>query len=260
MRPAAFARRSEESYFLSTFPTAPFAHVAAHMAGFERPWAICGGWAVDAWLGRHTRDHGDFDMFVFVEDERALFDHLSASWALIAHDEIEPDAVTAWDGRPLGHPAHIHAMPSMEVMLAEWVPNGSVGPMPLDDPSRFRLDIMFNERTADGLTLLAKPPAVSAGGEGLVVDDRPRLTWLPLDQAIRVNPLGLPSLAPEAIFYLKATAYWSSPNYQAKRPHDATDSAALLPLVPTRARAWLRESIAALYPEHPWLAWEGLGS
>ena len=230
------------------------------MAGFSRPWAICGGWAVDAWLGHHLRPHGDFDIFVFEEDERALFEHLSPAWALIAHDQAEQDATWAWEGRGLVHPAHIHAMPSMEVMLAEWVPNGSDGPMPIDDLSRFRLDIMFNERTENELFLLAKAPAPSAGGEVSRGDESARRVSLPISEAIRTNPLGLPSLIPAALIYLKGTAYWSSPEYQAKRPYDETDSAALLPLVPAPERAWLRESIGALYPDHPWLDWERLAA
>lgn len=238
---------------------APFDHVAAHMSGFPRPWAICGGWAVDAWLGRHSRPHGDFDMFVLEEDERSLFDHLSQSWALIAHDEAEPDATHPWNGRPLVHPAHVHAMSSMEIMLAEWVPNGSDGPMPLDDPSRFRLDVMFNERSGDDLFLLAKAPAPSAGGQP-VREEQARRISLPLTQAVRVNPLGLPSLVPAALIYLKGTAYWSSPKYQARRPYDESDSAALLPLLSAADRAWVRASIAALHPDHPWLSWEGLKS
>lgn len=225
------------------------------MAGFPRPWAICGGWAVDAWLGRHSRPHGDFDIFVFEEDERVLFNHLSPSWALIAHDEAEPDATDAWNGRALVHPAHIHAMPSMEVMLAEWVPNGSQEPMPVDDLSRFRLEVMFNERSDGGLKLLANQ-AGGKPGDRLPMPREP--VWLPLDGAIRVNPLGMPSLVPEALIFLKATGYWSNPRYQARRPYDETDSAALLPLLSPDQRAWLGVSIGALYPDHPWLAWDGL--
>jgi hypothetical protein len=235
--------------------SAPYAHAAALMAGYGRTWAMCGGFAVDAWLGRETRTHGDFDIFVLEEDERAIFEHLSAEWALIAHDEADPISTSAWDGRDLVHPAHIHAMPGMEVMLAEWVPNGSDGPMPLDDLSRFRLDIMFNERDGEHLMLLAKPAGgvpveTLAGSSGRVS--------LPLDEAIRVNRYGIPSLVPEGVAFLKATAYWSQPKYQAKRPYDEADGMALLPLLSPEKRAWLRDAVGALFPEHPWLSWPEL--
>ena len=79
------------------------------MSAFPAPWALCGGWAIDAWLGRQTRDHGDVDICVFIQDQRALFDHL-AGWQLIGHDNhVDDDSSEPWDGRQLCHPAHIHA-------------------------------------------------------------------------------------------------------------------------------------------------------
>jgi hypothetical protein len=48
------------------------------MSSFPAPWALCGGWAIDAWLGRQTREHGDVDVSVFLQDQRALFEHLRA--------------------------------------------------------------------------------------------------------------------------------------------------------------------------------------
>lgn len=64
------------------------------MSSFSAPWALCGGWAVEAWLGWKTRDHGDVDIMVFADDHVSLFDHLS-DWQLIAHgpdtdDSTEP--------------------------------------------------------------------------------------------------------------------------------------------------------------------------
>lgn len=144
-------------------------------------------------------------------------------------------------------------------MLAEWVPNGSDGPMPLDDPSRFRLEIMFNEERDERLVLLAKPAAAAAtGGESRdpAAEPGPSVrVSLPAVEAIRQSPLGLPVLAPEALIFLKATAYWAQPKYQEKRPYDEEDARALLPLLGPGPRRWLRESIQSCFPDHRWLAW-----
>ena len=67
------------------------ARVAAVMAGYGKPWCMCGGYAVDAWIGRETRDHGDLDVSVPVQDQRAIFEHLRG-WQLIAHDFPTPGA------------------------------------------------------------------------------------------------------------------------------------------------------------------------
>jgi Aminoglycoside-2''-adenylyltransferase len=86
----------------------PLARVADLMSTFDGIWYVCGGWAVDAWLGRQTRDHDDVDIVVFQDDLDALLAHL-AGWQLNAHDSLTPDSVEQWDGRRLHLPAHIHA-------------------------------------------------------------------------------------------------------------------------------------------------------
>jgi len=55
----------------SVLPQQPYAWIAGLMSNFTPPWFICGGWAVDAWLGRRTREHGDFDITVFHHDQTA---------------------------------------------------------------------------------------------------------------------------------------------------------------------------------------------
>ena len=70
------------------------------------PWALAGGWAVDAWLGRVTRDHLDVDIAVFANDHQALLEHF-AGWQLIGHDEgmtnqgaLISGTVARWSCRP----------------------------------------------------------------------------------------------------------------------------------------------------------------
>lgn len=46
------------------------------MVGFPRPWCIAGGWALDLYLNKITRAHGDIEILVFREDRLALQTHL----------------------------------------------------------------------------------------------------------------------------------------------------------------------------------------
>ncbi|WP_165970144.1 nucleotidyltransferase domain-containing protein [Nonomuraea terrae] len=83
--------------------TAPVPRAVAYVRdlldGFRPAWALCGGWAADAWLGRQTRDHGDVDIAVFHPDQRAIAEHFPG-WALVGHDFNVPGDTTEHWGRP----------------------------------------------------------------------------------------------------------------------------------------------------------------
>ncbi len=200
------------------------ARICNIMSTYPGRWALCGGWAVDSWLGKHSRDHGDIDLAVFVDDQRALYDHLDG-WQMLGHDEAW-EAVGGvgadnswWDGtRLLGVPSHIHARPPER---AGTVPNNGIAT--LEDG--FLLDIQMNDRAAEAWRLHADPEIT-----------------LPFDRAIQTSPWGIPTASPEVLLFYKA---------QDLRRRDKTDFTALLPLLSEEQRTWLREAIAAL--GHPWL-------
>jgi hypothetical protein len=142
----------------------PVARVAALMETFEPTWSLCGGWAVDAWVGRQTRDHNDVDVAVFRDDERAIFDHL-ADWHLSAHDTPDATHSDRWDGRALDFPAHIHAR--------------------LDDGLEW--EVQLNERS----------------GDDWIVNRQPRIA-IPVARFSLRSPHGLPTMAPEVLLWYKA--------------------------------------------------------
>jgi Aminoglycoside-2''-adenylyltransferase len=214
-------------------PLAPVALIADLMSSFQPAWFLCGGWAVDSWLGRQTREHGDLDITVFHDDQRALFDHLSG-WNLIAHDPNVAGATTEpWDGRRLDLPAHIHARPGGDQnleALKTWVSTpGSQSRDGLD------LEIIINERKGNDW-VLAPDPSIA----------------LPLDRSIRQSPVGVPTAVPEVLMFYKATAYRGDPRYP--RRHDEADFRALVPALGEEQREWLREAISLVASDHPWLA------
>ena len=228
----------------SNNPTDPVpedvARVAELMSKFGHPWALAGGWAVDAWLGRLTREHGDVDLAVF--DQQPLFE-LLAGWQLIAHEETKAnEGADLWDGRPLVLPAHIHGRPPERR-----------GPLPERfDPSGMRivstkdgfgLDIQLAERSRTG----------RMAGQHWVLNAEPRVS-MRLADCIRQSSWGLPMVAPEVILFFKATLYVGTKNHL--RPRDEADFAALLPLLTDEQRVWLREAVACVYDgEHPWAGW-----
>ena len=192
----------------------PVARIADIMSAFPRTWFLCGGWAVDAWLGRQSRDHIDLDIVIFEEDQRAIFEHL-AGWHLIADIGEAGDArIDPWDGRPVPVPSHVHAT---------------------RDDSGLNLEVLFNERTRREW-VLRREPRVS----------------LPLRRCSRRSGWGIPTAVPEVLLLYKATAYAGTKHYM--RPHDRQDFLALLPRLAEGQRVWLRRAICLVNPDHPWLA------
>ncbi|MGB2698431.1 MAG: hypothetical protein WBD28_11320 [Candidatus Zixiibacteriota bacterium] len=47
------------------------------LAGFEKPWFVAGGWAVDLFLGKVTREHEDIEIAIFRCDQLTLRNYLN---------------------------------------------------------------------------------------------------------------------------------------------------------------------------------------
>lgn len=93
---------------MSSVP-AVLARTAELMADYPHRWFLCGGWAVDAWLGRPTRSHSDVDIAIVHDEQMTLYEYLG-DWDMIGHDpNVADDCPDRWNGRPLDLPAHIHA-------------------------------------------------------------------------------------------------------------------------------------------------------
>lgn len=80
------------------------------LSGLAVPWWVAGGWAIDLFVDRVTRDHQDVDLVVARDDQRAVFEHFpDRTWSKIAP---HPDGLTGqgtiepWDGGRLDLPTH----------------------------------------------------------------------------------------------------------------------------------------------------------
>jgi hypothetical protein len=134
------------------------------MVNFASSWSLCGGWAVDAWLGRQTRDHSDIDITVFQDEVSALPAHFEG-WALTAHDAIAPDDSEPWDGHWLTLPAHVHVR----------------------QEDGFHIDVQVGERSA----------------HYRVLNREPRIA-IDLARCAASSRWGVPTLVPEVVLFYKA--------------------------------------------------------
>jgi len=73
---------------------APVMDLARTMRAYPHDWFVSGGWAIDLFVGRVTRDHEDVEVGAYLPHQAALRGHL-ARWELtrIRHDAWQPWAV-----------------------------------------------------------------------------------------------------------------------------------------------------------------------
>ena len=133
----------------------PVHQVAALMKGFDRPWFVAGGWALDLFVHRQTRDHEDVEIAVFRRDQGAVWRQFSG-WAI---EKVVAGNRQGWRGEWLAPPVHeLHAKrersqpPELEILLDEaWA-----------DTWRFRRNLAvtkplaeFGLRSSEGIPYLA---------------------------------------------------------------------------------------------------------
>src|SRR5205823_6787653 len=137
--------------------------------GLDRPWFICGGWAIDLFLNRVTRAHKDVDIAIRRDDQLAFQAYLfSRNWTL--QKAVTGARVHWWPGEFITLPTHAiwckHAtfQPGFFELLCNEID---------DDTFRFRRD-------------------------KAITQSRSRM-W-------QLTPSGLPILAPEIVLLYKASA------------------------------------------------------
>jgi hypothetical protein len=155
------------TFLSSSLPAQPYLRVSEIMSEFSGDWFLCGGWAVDAWLGRQTRDHVDVDLTVFAEDRQAIDDHLK-SWPRSGWGDdgkpIEPWGGGGWHGDP----QHFHFVPD----------------------EGWEYEVMLNDRDA-GTWIMNRDPFLA----------------LPISQYVTELPVGLPCLVPELLLLYKSRTF-----------------------------------------------------
>src|SRR5262245_19318033 len=140
----------------------PVRKVITLLRDYPRPWCVCGGWSIDLFLGRATRQHEDVEILVYRRDQAALWQHFSNSSLVKIYPRPgqEPD-ITPW-------------------LQDEWValPAHQLRSAPRDDMPEF--DLMLNE-----------------GDDGNWIYRRNADVKRPRSQAHRLNEDGIAYLAPE---------------------------------------------------------------
>ena len=91
------------------------------MSGFNKTWFFAGGWAIDLFIGRETRQHQDIEIALFRKDQLNLKEHLN-EWDF---KKVVKGKFYTWENEFLELPIHeIHALnksngDKLEVLLNE---------------------------------------------------------------------------------------------------------------------------------------------
>ncbi|WP_252501664.1 nucleotidyltransferase domain-containing protein [Sporosarcina sp. Marseille-Q4943] len=95
--------------------------------GYDRPWGIAGGWAIDLFVGNKTREHSDIEIAILREDQHRIKTIL-ADWSF---QKAVRGELVAWQSEMLELPIHeLHGVNRMgerlEVLLnevenAQWI-------------------------------------------------------------------------------------------------------------------------------------------
>ena len=180
---------------------------ARKLAGVGAPWCVVGGWAIDLFLGRQTRPHGDLEIAIVRVDLPALRAHLAAyRFHAVGDGEVRALA----PGEPPPDDTH-----------QTWV---------LDAPAQlWRLDVM-------------REP----GDHATWVFRRDETITAPRAQMIAVRD-GIPYLRPEAVLLYKAKSPRpkDEADLAACQPHLTPEARAWLREALERAypdHAWIAES------------------
>jgi len=140
------------------------------LRGFGSPWYVAGGWAIDLFAERVTRDHSDVDLMVARSDQKVVFRHFRdrALAKVMPHPDglVGRGTVEPWGGERLDLPVH-------QVFA--------------DDAAGNRIEILFGEIEGDVWRYRRNPAVVRS-----------------IDDVALTSPQGIPFLAPEVVLLFKA--------------------------------------------------------
>jgi hypothetical protein len=173
---------------------------------------VCGGWAIDLFLDRLTREHEDLEVAIFREHQHALRAHYPG-WGPFK-------SISGWlpwaEGEFLELPIHqiLFRPPDSGPPPDPWEP--------VDEERQFFLD--------------------DRDGETWICRRDPRLRR-PVPELTMSSERGVSIVVPEVQLLYKAKHHLEK---------DEQDFRATLPLLSDEQRSWLRDALELVHPGDPW--------
>ena len=200
------------------------------------PYYICGGFALELFLGKKMRPHSDLDISVFEENRQDVVELLLADGWSVYHrakyqtqiftgdDPLVQDVRVIWAIK-LGSPLIVKPLEGEENLYDFEI---------LKSQTEFNfIEIVIDTKDEHNF-LLGK----QLGGDKFISRA--------LDKAI-LSKDGIPYMAPEVVLFLKShPVYLTHEFHKEKTPGDF---AAIIPALPDESRQWLVKALEVAYPE-----------
>ncbi len=207
-------------------------NLSNYLREMQIDYAVCGGSAIDLFIGRKTRPHKDLDVAVFWDDRDKIVQHmLNEGWLvfepcgreylhkIVSIDNQKRIKSNIWCVRPNNlHYSFEEREP--EMFSVEF-----------DGTEQLELDFiefLFNKRAEDDFLFA-------------------RNTNIKRKLSDSIHKAGeVPFLAPELVLLYKSTAF-SNPDYQ-------KDFENTVPLLSNDSKEWLRNALSISFPDgHEWM-------
>ena len=212
---------------------------------FGFPYAICGGYALDMFLGKQIRPHGDLDISIFYEDRKHIVDFiLKRDWNVYTQPGKSKyvELITSPDDSRALNPGGLFAIkPGCTLFKLEPIP-GDKTKFKFEDTNNRQLnfdfiDIIFNQQQGNNFVFWP-------------FTDRSKNIVRELDKAILYYK-GIPYLSPEVMLFIIAPPEYFDSNYH--KDKNCIDFESTIPYLPSESKEWLINALETVYPDgHRW--------
>jgi len=206
---------------------------------------ICGGFALELFVGKKLRPHSDLDASVFMENKKDVAAFLHEKGWDIYKRIFEPQGLGGVS--PIADTNDPRLNDARILWAMKEGSQFSIKPREHDEKvfdfeilSHAQVDFNFIEIVLD-----------NKAGDDFVLNKNTDVTRK-LNKAILYNDCGIPYMSPELVMFLKSPQIYTTHQiHAAKTP---TDFKAIMPLLPDESKKWLMDALNTTYPDgYDWL-------
>ena len=211
-------------------------------------YAICGGYALELFLGKQIRSHSDLDISIFHEDRKHIVEFmLNKGWnvytmPLSNKSKYLEQILNLDDDNRILNPYGVWAI-KPECSFIELTSTDEEGVFKYEIQNKKQLnfdfiDIIFNKQQGNRFVFWP-------------VADKGKNVTRELDKAVLYSA-GIPYLSPEVMLFIISPPEYFDSDYH--RDKNCIDFEAVMPYLPNEGKEWLIDALKKVYPDgHRWL-------